>query len=119
MKIKNGNQALSYDGKNVFISNDKQQDWYLELEENSKSFNCGGSSVEGYSLDQQWNEEKHISGRYGDVTSIGQGNRDIFSTAIVGQKFGYKFPVTKGSYNVKLSFNEIEDVKNRTFDNFG
>lgn len=116
VKIKNGNQALSYDGKNVFISNDKQQDWYLELEENSKSFNCGGSSVEGYSLDQQWNEEKHISGRYGDVTSIGQGNRDVFSTAIVGQKFGYKFPVTKGSYNVKLSFNEIEDVKNRTFD---
>lgn len=120
VKIKNRDTALSYDGNDVFVNNDSnlKQEWYLKLEETSKSFNCGGDSVEGYSKDQEWEENAKVAGRYGNVSVIKSENENnsIFQTAITGEKIGYKFPVSKGSYNVRLSFNEIEDIKSRTFD---
>lgn len=120
VKITNENNALSYNDSGVKVSNDTKlnQEWYLKLEELSKSFNCGGDSVEGYSKDQEWDEAGKISGRYGEVTTVSSDNEknNVFQTAITGEKIGYKFPVSKGSYNIKLSFNEVENIKDRTFD---
>ncbi|AIY85170.1 F5/8 type C domain protein [Clostridium baratii str. Sullivan] len=98
--------------------NSDNQKWHLKLVSHSTSFNSGGEEIEGYSKDQESNDNNKQSGYYGEVSKLEKNisKEEINNTALTGKEFGYKFFVGKGNYNVKLNFAELEGLKNRTFD---
>lgn len=117
VKFTSDGHTLGYDDDELTLDNSFQNQWYMKLEETSKSFNCGGQSVEGYSSDQEFNQSNQTSGRYGEVQILGNDSNDVYSTGVTGEKFGYKiYTSNSASYNVKLNFHELKDVENRTFD---
>lgn len=120
VRIKNQDKILTFSDSGVTLSSTtgENQQWYLQFVDSSKAFNSGGNSVEGYSSDQEFKEEPLTPGRYGSVEVVSKGSTeiDVFSTAITGDRFGYKFPISKGNYNIKLSFAELEEIEDRTFD---
>lgn len=116
-------KALSYENNGIVMqdkADSKSQEFYLQFVDSSKAYNVGGGEVEGYSADQKFDELESKAGNYGTVQKVSKddfiGAEEVYGTALTGESFGYKMPVEKGSYNVKLNFLELENIENRTFD---
>ncbi|MDO4272278.1 MAG: malectin domain-containing carbohydrate-binding protein [Eubacteriales bacterium] len=124
--LKNGLVGIAVNGKSVTAAENKaslqtsggeaSQQWQLQLQEHSKSYNAGGKEIEGFSADQQFQETGKQSGYVGEPQVVGNTDADsVFASGLTDDTLEYKIYGSKGEYTLRLYFNELEGVSDRTF----
>ncbi|MDC7288758.1 discoidin domain-containing protein [Blautia schinkii] len=124
--MKNGLIRITADGNSVTAGENAAslqasgenavQQWQLQLQEHSKSYNAGGKEIEGFSADQQYQEADKQSGYTGEPKKIGNADADsVFASGLTGETVEYNIYGGKGEYTLKLYFNELEGISDRTF----